>query len=146
MGMIDRALACSGLNVSAPAWPPPSLSLALQGGGSFGAFTWGVLDRLLEEPGVNFDSNSRASAGAVNAVLLASGMIDGGRAEAKARLKRFWRQMSNTAALLPSSVLAACGFRRSRPRIPIGSRPGFRFDVGHPAFAFADRSHDVSGG
>src|SRR5277367_173871 len=58
MGMIDRALACSGLNVSAPAWPPPSLSLALQGGGSFGAFTWGVLDRLLEEPGVNFDSNS----------------------------------------------------------------------------------------
>src|SRR5271166_378296 len=56
------------------AWPPRQLALALQGGGSFGAFTWGALDRLLEEKTIAFDAFSGASAGAVNAVLLASGL------------------------------------------------------------------------
>src|SRR5471032_2257252 len=65
------------------AWPPRQLSLALQGGGSFGAFTWGVLDRLLEEPNCDFDAISGASVGAVNAVLLASGFIEGGRKGAR---------------------------------------------------------------
>ena len=83
-------------------WPPRSLSLALQGGGSFGAFTWGVLDRLLDEPAIAFDAISGASAGAVNAVVMAAGLIDGGRSEAKARLARFWRKMSAAAAFLPS--------------------------------------------
>src|SRR4051794_37345868 len=55
------------------------LSLALQGGGAFGAFTWGVLDRLLEEEDIAFDAISGASAGAINAVLLASGLARGGR-------------------------------------------------------------------
>ena len=50
------------------AWPPPRLSLALQGGGSFGAFTWGVLDRLLESGEMDFDTVSGTSAGAFNAV------------------------------------------------------------------------------
>ncbi|RBP07357.1 NTE family protein [Roseiarcus fermentans] len=84
-------------------WPPEQLSLALQGGGSFGAFAWGVLDRLLEEPGIAFDSVSGSSAGAVNAVLLASGMIEGGRAGARARLSRFWRRASQAAALAPAA-------------------------------------------
>jgi len=48
-------------------WPPRKLSIALQGGGTFGAFTWGVLERLLEEPDVEFDAISGASVGAVNA-------------------------------------------------------------------------------
>jgi NTE family protein len=48
--------------------------LALQGGGSFGAFTWGVLERLLDEDDILFDAVSGASAGAVNGVLLASGL------------------------------------------------------------------------
>ena len=77
------------------------LSLALQGGGSFGAFTWGVLDRLLEEPGIDFDAISGASAGAVNATLMAAGMVDGGREEARARLQQFWRRMSRSAAPCP---------------------------------------------
>jgi NTE family protein len=76
----------------------------LQGGGSFGAFTWGVLDRLLEEPGIGFDAISGASAGAVNAVLMAGGMADGGREEARARLAEFWRRMSRAAALIPAPV------------------------------------------
>ncbi len=82
-------------------WPPETLSLALQGGGSFGAFTWGVLDRLLEEPQIDFDAVSGSSAGAVNAVLLASGMIDGGREGARERLNRFWKRASQAAALVP---------------------------------------------
>ena len=93
---------------SAP-WPPEKLSLALQGGGSFGAFTWGVLDRLLEEPAIDFDAVSGSSAGAVNAVLLASGMIDGGREGARARLSRFWRRASQAAALVPQASPLGAG-------------------------------------
>jgi NTE family protein len=83
-----------------PSWPPQQLSLGLQGGGSFGAFTWGVLDRLVEERELHFDTISGASAGAVNAVLLASGLVDGGRDIAKEKLEHFWRRMSEAAAFL----------------------------------------------
>src|SRR5215204_6461027 len=62
------------------------LSLALQGGGALGAFTWGVLDRLLQEEHITFDAVSGASAGAMNAVLLASGLAQGGPEEARAKL------------------------------------------------------------
>jgi len=83
-----------------PTWPPQQLSLALQGGGSFGAFTWGVLDRLVEERELHFDTISGASAGAVNAVLLASGLAEGGRDTAKEKLEHFWRRMSEAAAFI----------------------------------------------
>jgi NTE family protein len=73
------------------------LSLALQGGGSFGAFTWGVLDRLLDEQSIAFDAVSGASAGAVNAVLLASGLAEGGPRAAKDKLDRFWQRASEAA-------------------------------------------------
>jgi NTE family protein len=73
------------------------LSLALQGGGSFGAFTWGVLDRLLDEDDLVLDAVSGASAGAVNAVLLASGLSEGGRAGAQQSLERFWKRASDAA-------------------------------------------------
>src|SRR5271157_804465 len=107
MTVINRALdflrlAQGSLSARAPgSWPPKTLSLALQGGGSFGAFTWGVLDRLLEEPEIGFDAVSGSSAGAVNAVLLASGMIEGGREGARQRLSQFWKRISGAAALLP---------------------------------------------
>src|SRR5207245_6386453 len=80
------------------AWPPRNLSLALQGGGSFGACTWGVLDRLLDEGECNLDAISGASVGAVNAVLLACGLAEGGRSGAQSRLKRFWTRMTNDAS------------------------------------------------
>ncbi len=83
------------------AWPPRRLSLALQGGGSFGAFTSGVLDRLLEEPDLDFDTISGASAGAINAVLLAAGLAEGGREAAREKLATFWRRLSRTAAFVP---------------------------------------------
>ena len=73
---------------------PKPISLALQGGGSHGAFEWGVLDRLLEEEDIEILAVTAASAGAMNAVCLAQGMIDGGRDGAKIRLERFWKQVN----------------------------------------------------
>ena len=109
MTFIDRARAIIGLAEPLPKWPPDRLSLALQGGGSFGAFTWGVLDRVLEEQKIGFDAISGASAGAVNAVVMAAGMADGGRDEARARLAQFWRRMSRAAALLPKPAESPLG-------------------------------------
>jgi NTE family protein len=105
MGIQKQVAAWLGV-ASIPGWPPSRLSVGLQGGGSFGAFAWGVLDRLLEEETLAFDALSGASAGAVNAVLLASGLLEGGRLEGKARLERFWRRMSVSAALGPQGALA----------------------------------------
>lgn len=64
--------------------------MALQGGGSHGAFTWGVLDRLLEDGRVEIEGLSGASAGAMNAVVLAHGMTLDGPAGARAALQSFW--------------------------------------------------------
>jgi NTE family protein len=108
---------------SSPVWPPQNLSLALQGGGSFGAFTWGVLDRLLEEPDLNFEAISGASAGAVNAVLLASGMIEGGRAGAQLRLEKFWKRMSHSSAFLPSASLTAAAMNSALGLFPLAFSP-----------------------
>src|SRR4051794_5175816 len=77
------------------------LSLALQGGGSFGAFTWGFLDRLLEKEDVAIDVVSGASAGALNAVLLADGLAAGGNAGARERLARFWHWIAHSSPHLP---------------------------------------------
>lgn len=77
------------------------LNLALQGGGAHGAFTWGVLDRLLEEEDLRFEGLSGASAGAMNAVVFASGWLHGGREGAQSALHRFWQQVSVAARLGP---------------------------------------------
>lgn len=73
---------------------PRGLSLALQGGGAHGAFEWGVLDRLLEEDDIEIKAATAASAGAMNAVCLAQGLLDGGREGARARLESFWKQVN----------------------------------------------------
>jgi NTE family protein len=69
---------------------PSRLNLALQGGGAHGAFTWGALDRLLEERRLAFGAISGTSAGAINAVLLAAGLVEDGPAGALEKLARFW--------------------------------------------------------
>ena len=66
------------------------LNLALQGGGAHGAFTWGVLDGLLEDDDIEFGWVSGTSAGAVNAAALAAGLAEGGREAARAKLKSVW--------------------------------------------------------
>jgi len=70
------------------------LNLALEGGGAHGAFTWGVLDRLLEEEALDFGWISAASAGAVNAVALAAGLAEGGRPAARAKLRATWEAVA----------------------------------------------------
>ena len=81
--------------------PRVRLNLALQGGGSHGAFTWGVLDRLLEERRINYDGISGASAGAVNAVAFASGFLAAGRQGARDSLEQLWRRVSDQAQMGP---------------------------------------------
>ena len=104
----------------------PSLSLALQGGGSHGAFTWGVLDRLLEA-GIRIDGISGTSAGAMNAVALAHGWTAGGADGARAALADFWQAVgdsvpfhvellnslnSTTDGALPTPMNVMMGFMR----------------------------------
>src|SRR5215813_8097722 len=78
-----------------------SVDLGLQGGGAHGAFTWGVLDRLLEEAWLDFDGISGTSAGAMNAVVMADGLTAGGPAQARVALEQFWRRVSDAALLSP---------------------------------------------
>jgi NTE family protein len=80
---------------------PILVDLALQGGGSHGAFTWGVLDRLLEEPWLGIDGISGTSAGAMNAAVLADGHAKGGAQGARAALENFWRRVSDAARFSP---------------------------------------------
>lgn len=100
--------------------PSRRISLALQGGGAHGAFTWGVLDALLADARVHFEGLSGSSAGAMNAVVLAHGWINGGRDGARQALADFWtavgKQMpmgmvtqgeSDAISLSPASKLLA---------------------------------------
>lgn len=77
------------------------INLALQGGGSHGALTWGVLDRLLEDERLTIADISGTSAGAMNAVVLADGYERGGRDGAKTALRDFWKAVSDAARLSP---------------------------------------------
>jgi NTE family protein len=77
------------------------VDLALQGGGAHGAFTWGVLDRLLEEPWLAIDGISGTSAGAMNAAVLVDGFVKGGATGARTALKNFWRHVSDAARFSP---------------------------------------------
>lgn len=92
--------------------------MALQGGGTFAAFTWGVLERLLEEPDIEIDTISGASAGAVNALLLASGLAEGGREAARSRLNRFWVRLMHEASF--RSLMLVGGFSPAGSSVAFG--------------------------
>ena len=77
------------------------VDMALQGGGAHGAFTWGVLDRLLEEPWLEIEAISGTSAGAMNAAVLADGHAAGGAEGAREALERFWSAVSRAAKFSP---------------------------------------------
>ena len=91
MNILSRAL-------RRPKTPPPKgkkrINLALQGGGAHGAFTWGVLDELLQDGRIEIEGISGTSAGAINAVMVADGLARGGPEEARKRLADFWRAAS----------------------------------------------------
>jgi NTE family protein len=112
-----------------PTRNPPTrrIALALQGGGSHGAFTWGVLDRLLMEPRFEIVGISGTSAGAMNAGILADGLRRGGAAQARLDLERYWEDVGR----LP-------GFGSLAPPAP-GARPTWHLD--HNPFFL---SHDMA--
>jgi len=84
---------------------PPVLNLALQGGGAHGAFAWGVLERLLDEPDIEIGRISGSSAGALNGAALLSGYAQGGRAAAKERLELLWNKLAEAGSLMTFLLL-----------------------------------------
>lgn len=82
---------------------PAVINLALQGGGAHGAFTWGVLDALLESREIGIEGISGTSAGAMNAVCLAYGLLEGGREGARVALRRFWQAVAASSPFDPEA-------------------------------------------
>jgi NTE family protein len=87
------------------------IAVALQGGGSHGAFTWGVLDRLLLEPDLEIVGISGTSAGAMNAAILADGLRRGGRSEARAALASYWEDVGGLPGYASFEALPVPGPR-----------------------------------
>ena len=112
------ALAANANLVPPLPWPPRRLSLALQGGGSFGAFAWGVLERLLEEPDCEISAISGASVGAVNAALVACGLVKGGREGARRKLTQFWNRITNEVSF--RSLMLIGGFSPAGSSVAFG--------------------------
>jgi NTE family protein len=105
-----------------PVRDPLLIDLALQGGGSHGAFTWGVLDRLLEEPWLRIEGISGTSAGAMNAAVLADGWTEGGAAGARAALDGYWERVARAAVFSP---LQRTPLDRLMGRWTLDSSPAF---------------------
>ena len=110
--LISRVLSGRKPSSEFKASPGPNgakrINLALQGGGTHGAFTWGVLDALLEDGRLDFEGVSGTSAGAMNAVALAQGLMTGGRDGARAALEQFWTALAGTMPMA-ATVAAADG-------------------------------------
>jgi NTE family protein len=100
------------------------INLALQGGGSHGALTWGVLDRLLEDKRLVIEGITATSAGAINAVVLADGLAAGGREGARNALRQFWQKMSQSASL---SIFQPSPIDKINPRFGLEHSPGYLF-------------------
>ena len=96
---------------------PVLVDLALQGGGSHGAFTWGVLDRLIEEPWLQIEAISGTSAGAMNAALVADGWTEGGAEGARAALESLL-----AAGVAGCGVQPAAAFAARPPDGPLDAR------------------------
>jgi len=112
-------------NPAKPTNPPQkTVNLALQGGGAHGAFTWGVLDRLLEDDRLEFEGITATSSGAVNAVVLADGLAEGGHDGARDALQRYWKKVSDLSSrgiFVPSLI------DKANPEFGLEHSPGFMF-------------------
>lgn len=106
---------------------PKPINLALQGGGSHGALTWGVLDRILEDDRLSIAEVSGTSAGAMNAVVLADGCERGGRQGARDALAAFWRAVSEAARFSPAQRSL---WDRLLGRYSLDHSPGYLFMEG----------------
>jgi NTE family protein len=101
------------------------LDLALQGGGSHGAFTWGVLDRLLEDEHLVFNGISGTSAGALNAAVMATGFRQGGREGARTALAEFWRDVSRSGSIF--SPFSASQTHAISDSLKLDKMPGYQW-------------------
>jgi NTE family protein len=101
-----------------------TIDLALQGGGSHGALTWGVLDRILEDERLEISGISGTSAGAMNAVVLAQGFHRGGREGAREALAAFWRAVSDAARFSP---VQRSWWNRLTGNFNLDKSPGYLF-------------------
>ncbi|MEM7268832.1 MAG: patatin-like phospholipase family protein [Pseudomonadota bacterium] len=101
-----------------------AVNIALQGGGSHGAFTWGVLDKLFEDDRIWIEAISGTSAGAMNAVVAAEGMYDGGAEGARAALRAFWTGVAKAGAASP---LKRSMFSRATGDYALDDSPGYLF-------------------
>jgi predicted acylesterase/phospholipase RssA len=124
LGSLARTAEVSSVPTSTDRVRRKVINLALQGVGSHGAYTWGVLDRLLEDKRLFIEGITATSAGTISAVVLADGLAAGGREGAKHALRRFWQKVSETALwsiFQPSPI-----DRESWTRL---SEQFFRFDM-----------------
>jgi NTE family protein len=119
----DQSTGTAGTEGTQPAGEKV-VNLALQGGGSHGAFTWGVLDRLLEEKRLTFDGITATSAGAVNAVALADGLAAGGREGARHSLRSYWKKVSDLSS---QGVFKPSPFDKASPGHGLKHSPGYLF-------------------
>jgi NTE family protein len=103
------------------------LSLALQGGGSHGAFTWGVLHRLMSDQRIYIDGISGASAGAMNGVVMVDGFIKGRRQGAIDAMERFWHRISDNARLFGADPTTFWQPRTGERDWRVDSHPSFIF-------------------
>ena len=115
----NRLSAVSRPSAASGRIPQKRVTLALQGGGSHGAFTWGALDRLLEDERIETEGISGASAGAINAAVLAHGLTVGGRDGARQALDTFWRSIASQApfGLVPGHYAADITARNPNPTV-----------------------------
>ena len=108
---------------------PKKINLALQGGGAHGAFTWGVLDYLLEDGRLDFDGFSGTSAGAMNAAALMVGWESGGAALARERLANFWKKVSDAGRPINAWLFGWAGTAQGKQRHTEWSPGYLAFDV-----------------
>src|SRR3990167_8384113 len=124
-----KALSSAAQNPS----PRPRVDLALQGGGSHGAFTWGVLDRLLDEDGLDFSGISGTSAGALNGAVMLTGYVEGhtqggvamARAQAQKALAAFWADVSQHGPIFSPMTLQSNG--SLKPAFNLDQIPGYQW-------------------
>ena len=119
---------------------PPTIALALQGGGSHGAFSWGVVDRLLQDVaagGLHLAAISGTSAGALNAALIVSGLVQGGLVGgpdlARRKLETFWRTLSRRGLRAIARPGGMCWRSRIRLNFTSPAMPPASAASGDPA-------------
>jgi NTE family protein len=122
------------------------IALALQGGGSHGAFTWGVLDRILDDPTIEIIGVTGTSAGAMNAAALVGGLLRGGAKQARVELRRYWEAVGvmpgfgNLLSNVSGEVAAMTPLESIPAYIELMSRNLSPYDLPRPAILPCGRS------